>query len=178
MWNELGKRNVRCVEYREALENLRAGVGEVEGMATLKNSLCGEMQVHATSGESCRESGEVFWASRELLTGPGMVTGPGASAEVQPWFATQVMARIAERETEVRAASAEWSGAVTRLASRLAWVSALALLVAGTLVYGPQPSTETSARVSQSAGETQPYLFDSAAGQSSVDDALAEPVER
>jgi hypothetical protein len=172
MWSELGKRNALCVEYREALEDLGAGVGEVEGTAALKNSLSAQVLAHATTCESCCESGEVFWASR------GLLSGPGATAEVQPWFATRVMANIAERETEVRAASAEWSGAVTRLASRLAWVSALALLVAGTLVYDPQPGTETSARVSQSAGETQQYLFDSAAGQFSVDDALAGPVER
>ena len=115
-----------------------------------------------------------------MLAGWGalMAKGSQATANVQPWFAAQVMAEIAERETEIRADNVEWTGAVTRLASRLAWVSALALLVAGTLVYDPQPRTETSARVSQSAGEPQQYLFDSAAGQSSVDDALAGPVER
>ena len=31
MWNKFKKRKALCVEYREALEDLRAGVGEAEG---------------------------------------------------------------------------------------------------------------------------------------------------
>jgi hypothetical protein len=180
MWTEFRKQNALCVEYREALEDLPAEVGEVQGQTVLKNSLSVEALAHATGCESCREASETFWTSRELLAGRGamMAEDSQATAKIQPWFAAQVMAKIAERETEIRAGNVEWTGAVTRLASRLAWVSALALLVAGTLVYDPQPRTETSARVSQSAGEPQQYLFDSVAGQSSVDDALAGPVER
>jgi hypothetical protein len=180
MWNRFKKQKALCVEYREALEDLRTEAGEAEGVAELKRALTAEAMEHAQTCESCLEAGEIFWESRSLLTGNGVETDPGleASAELRPWFAARVMAKIAEREAEVRSASAEWSGAVTRLASRLVWVSALALVVAGTLVYDPQPQRESRAMVSQTPGETPQYLFDSAAQASNVDDALASPVER
>jgi hypothetical protein len=180
MWNKLEKKKTLCGEYREALEDLRAGIGKAEGAAELKSSLSTETMAHAEICESCVEAGEIFWESRDLLAGHSADTDavPEGGAELRPWFATRVMAKIAERETELRTASAEWSGAVTRLASRLAWVSALALVVAGTLVYDPQPQRESSAMVSQTPGEAPQYLFDSTAAPSNVDDALAGPVER
>lgn len=180
MGNKLGKQNALCLAYREALEDLRTGVGQAEGSAELERSLSAEALAHAQRCERCREAGEMFWVSRALMAGRGVVMAAesGSTAEAMPWFATRVMAKIAERETEVRAASAEWSSAVTRLASRMAWISGLALVAAGTLVYGPQPQTETTALVRQTSSETQQYLFDSATGPSNVDDALASPVER
>jgi len=178
MWNKFEKQTALCGEYREALEDLRVGIGKEEGAAELKSSLSVETMAHAEICESCVEAGEIFWESRALLAGHSADALPEGSAELRPWFATRVMAKIAEREAELRTASAEWSGAVTRLASRLAWVSALALVVAGTLVYDPQPQRESSAMVSQTPGEAPQYLFDSTAAPSNVDDALAGPVER
>jgi hypothetical protein len=178
MWNKFEKKKALCVEYREALEDLRGGIGEAEGTAELTSSLSAEVVAHAEICESCVETREIFWGSRNLLAAPGEVEGPEleGSAELRPWFATRVMAKIAEREAEVRAASTEWSGAVTRLASRLVWVSALALVVAGTLVYDPQPRTDSNVVVSPA--EAPQYLFDSATAPSNVDDALAGPAER
>ncbi len=180
MRNRFGKQNALCVAYREALEELRAGVGQAEDSAELERGLSAEVLAHAQRCEWCRETAEVFWASRALVARRNavMATESGATAEAMPWFASRVMAKIAERETEVRSASAEWSSAVTRLASRMAWISGLALVAVGTLVYGPQPQTETTALVRQTSSETQQYLFDSATGPSNVDDALASPVER
>jgi hypothetical protein len=180
MWNKFRKRKALCVEYREALEDLRAGVAEAEGAAELRSNLPEEVTAHAQSCEWCLETSEIFWESRDLLAVPEALKGtePVGSADRTPWFATRVMAKIVERETEVRAASAEWTGAVTRLASRLVWVSALALVVAGTLVYDPQPRTGSNAVVSQAPAEAPQYLFDSATAPSNVDDALSGPAER
>lgn len=180
MSNRFGKQNALCLAYRGALEDLRAGVGQAEGSAELVRGLSAELLAHVPSCERCRETGEIFWATSLLLGGRGaeMAAESEATAEAMPWFTTRVMAKIAERETEVRVASAEWSSAVTRLASRVAWISALALVVAGTLVYSPQPQTETTVLARQASSEAQLYLFDSATGPSSVDDALASPVER
>ena len=179
MWNKFGKQNEICLEYCQALEDLSAGVGEAEAAAELSGSLAAEVLMHAEGCERCKETKEVFWESRNLLAGPNAsVVAARDTATTRTWFGTRVMAKIAEREKDVRAASAEWSGAVTRLASRLAWVSALALLVAGTLVYAPQPRREPGTIVSQTPAEVPQYLFDSASGTSNVDDALASPVER
>jgi hypothetical protein len=180
MGKKFKKQQALCAEYREALEDLRVRIGRAEGAAELKSNLPTEVLAHAQICESCLEADDIFWESRDLLVGHSAVKGAAQekSAELMPWFASRVMARIAERETEVRAASAEWSGAVTRLASRLAWISALALVVAGSLVYDRQPRTESSAMVSQAPAEAPQYLFDGAAAPSNVDDALAAPVER
>ncbi len=184
MPDKFGKRNELCGEYREALEDLRAGVGEAEGVAELQSSLPAEVIAHAQICESCRETSEIFRESRNLLAGAAAAAGASGDRAVQDsanapaWFATRVLAKIAERETEVRTATVEWSGAVTRLASRLAWVSAVVLVVAGTLVYDPQPRRESNTMVSQTPAEAPQYLFDSATAPSNVDDALASSVER
>ena len=88
------------------------------------------------------------------------------------------MAKIAERETEGRRALTEWSGAVAKLASRLAWVSALLLLAGTTWFYGPNGGQFKSPSVQSKAEGTAQYLFDSTAGQTTVDDALTSPPER
>jgi hypothetical protein len=101
-----------------------------------------------------------------------------AMSEAKPWFAARVMAKIAEREMEGRRALAEWSGAVAKLASRLAWVSALLLLVGTTWFYGPHGGQLNSESVESKAQATPQYLFDSAAGPGTVDDALVSPPEK
>ena len=90
------------------------------------------------------------------------------------------MAKIAEREVEERRAKLEWSGAVSRLASRLAWVAGAMLLVTSTWLYGPSSDGgRGNAAAGQSATEAAPqYLFDSGAGTANVDDALAGGAER
>jgi hypothetical protein len=74
----------------------------------------------------------------------------------------------------------EWSGAVSKLASRLAWVSALMLLVASTWLYDPQSNGgQSNSSAGQSSTEAAPqYLFDSSTALSNVDDALVSPAER
>jgi hypothetical protein len=102
-----------------------------------------------------------------------------AMNEIKPWFAARVMANIAEREMESRRALTEWTGAVAKLASRLAWVSALVLLVGTTWFYRPNGGRVDTQSVQSKAESTTPqYLFDNAAGQATVDEALASPPER
>jgi hypothetical protein len=72
----------------------------------------------------------------------------------------------------------EWSGAVAKLASRLVWISALVLLVGTTWFYGPNGGWLNTQSVQSKAEGTPQYLFDSAAGQATVDDALTSPPER
>jgi len=67
---------------------------------------------------------------------------------------------------------------VAKLASRLAWVSALVLLVGTTWFYGPNGGHLRTESVQSKVEATPQYLFDSAAGQGTVDDALVSPPER
>ena len=180
MWDKFNKKNELCTQYREALEDLRPDMDEATATVELKNSLDAEALVHAESCDGCEEATEVFWASRKLLGGsaPDYAVDEEARA---PWFATRVMARIAERETEGRRAVTEWSGAVAKLASRLAGVSALVLIVGSTWLFVPgKPNTQPLTTSVQSAqGEAMPqYLFDSGTAPSNADDELLSPAER
>jgi len=178
MWNKFKEENRLCEQYREALEDLRPDVDEVSAPAGLRNSLPAEVLEHARECEACVQAAETFWASRELLAEPLELARDGRDAAMNPWFVARVMAKIAEQETEGRRALTEWSGAVAKLASRLVWVSALMLLVGSTWFYGPHGGQLNSPSVESKAEGTQQYLFDSAAGQSTVDDELVSPPEK
>src|ERR1700730_6448315 len=169
-----------CEQYREALEDLRPDVGEAAASAELRNSLPPEVVGHARECDACEEAAQTFWASRDLLARSLELAREHRNAamnEIKPWFAARVMAKIAERETECRRALAEWSVAVAKLASRLAWVSALLLLV-GTWFYGPNGGQLNTPSVQSKAEAAPQYLFDSAAGEATLDGGLGSPPER
>jgi hypothetical protein len=182
MWDKFRKENRLCEQYCEALEDLRPDVDQLSASAELRNSLPAELMEHAQGCDACEQAAETFWASRDLLAGPLELAREHRGApvnETRPWFAARVMAKIAERETEGRRALTEWSGAVAKLASRLAWVSALVLLVGTTWFYGPHGGQLNTQSVESKAEATPQYLFDSAVGQATtVDDALVSPPER
>jgi hypothetical protein len=81
------------------------------------------------------------------------------------------MAAIAARESELRQSLEAWA-AVPRLAARLTWLSALALLLASTWLYQQPKFTPRSGN--ETVAES---LFDSPQSSSSQDDAVL-PLER
>jgi hypothetical protein len=181
MWDKFRKENRLCQQYREALEDLRPDVDQVAAFVELSDSLPADVVEHARECDTCEEVAETFWASRGLLAGSLELAREQHNAEmseIKPWFAARVMAMIAERETEGRRALTEWSGAVAKLASRLVGVSTLVLLVGTTWFYGPNGGRFHTQSVQSKAENTSQYLFDSAAGQATVDDALTTPPER
>jgi hypothetical protein len=181
MWNKFRRENPICEQYREALEDLPPEIDRLTASAELNNSLPTQVLEHARECDTCKEAVATFWASRDLFAGPLAPAHERPNAamnESNPWFSARVMAKIAERESEGRRALTEWSGAVAKLASRLAWVSALVLLLGTTWFYGPNEGRSNTQSVQSRAESTPQYLFDSAAGQASVDDALVSPPER
>jgi hypothetical protein len=73
-------------------------------------------------------------------------------AEVGPWFAPRVMAAIAARESELRRSIDAWT-IVPKLARRLSWVSALALVLASTWLFGRPASTPSNPVSTDLTGE-------------------------
>lgn len=180
MWDKLKRQDRRCAEYIAALEELRPEMEEAEGRAELSRSLPAELTAHTEECEACGTATEEFWESRRLLAGAFLNEGGGEEMRVlreegAPWLVTRVMAKIAEREVEERRATLEWSGAVSRLASRVALVAAAMLFVTSTWLYEPAPNGERgNSAAGQTTTESAPqYLFDSGAGSANVDDALA-----
>src|SRR6202040_4124601 len=121
-------------------------------------------QEHLAACPQCQAVADDIAMSRALLR-----EVPGRTALPGPWFAPRVMAAIAARESELVESLEAWA-AVPRLAARLTWVSALALLVATTWLYESPKFTQNSDN--QTTAES---LFDSSQTQA-PDDVL--PMER
>jgi hypothetical protein len=143
MFNLLGmKKRRECSHVLDVLEN------SAEGTAALSAA----QREHLAACSDCQDAADAFLVSRSMLQElSAREAAPG------PWFAPRVMAAIAAREAELRQSLDAWA-AVPKLAARLTWVSALALLLASTWLYETPKRTQTSA-ANQSQGTIE-SLFD------------------
>jgi hypothetical protein len=157
MWNLLRKNQGKCSELRDLLET----GGELTAVP--------KAQAHLAECADCQAAVEELRASRVLLR-----SLPSVGAQASPWFASRVMAAIAARESELRRSLEPWA-VVPRLAARLTWISALALLLAGTWLYEMPRSAQSR---SFSDATTAESLFDPSPSPAAQDDVLANQVER
>jgi hypothetical protein len=157
MWNLLRMRKNRgeCTRLRDALEN----VADVTALSSVQ-------QKHLAACPTCQAASSDISMTRIVLRDVrARAASPG------PWFAPRVMAAIAARESELRESVEAWA-AVPRLAARLTWISALALLLASTWLYQLPKSTGISGN--ESAVEP---LFDSSQSSAPQDDVVL-PLEK
>ena len=156
MWNllRLRKNQRDCIRLRDALENVAV------------TALSSAQQEHLTACPACQEASANISTSHIVLRDvTARATSPG------PWFAPRVMAAIAARESELRQSLDAWA-AVPRLAARLTWISALALLLASTWLYQLPKPTPISGN--ESAMES---LFDSSQSSAPQEDVVL-PMEK
>jgi hypothetical protein len=152
MWNllRMRKNQDECSRLRDALEN-------VADLAALSST----HQEHLAACPACQEASSDISISRIALRDvPARAASPG------PWFASRVMAAIAAKESELRQSLDAWA-AVPRLAARLTWLSALALLVASTWLHQLPKSTPVSGN--EGAVES---LFDSPQSSAPQEDVV------
>jgi len=135
MWNPLKKSDSECDRFREALED----VGSWEALPTAQSE-------HVGGCLDCEAAADELATSREMLN-----TLPRQAA-AGPWFAPRVMAAIAARESELRRSIDAWT-VVPKLARRLTWVSALALVLASTWLLGRPAATPLKPVVTDITGE-------------------------
>src|SRR5260370_7906699 len=115
MFSLLKRDRATCKSLRDSLED-----------ASGADALSPVQQKHLVECPDCQSAADELLMSRILLKKiPSVTTAPA------PWFAPRVMAAIAARESELRQSLEAWA-AVSRLAARLPWISALALLLATT----------------------------------------------
>src|SRR5260370_42321195 len=126
MWDllRIRKKLDECGRRRDALES-----------AADAPALSRAQQEHLAACPQCQLVADDIVMSRALLR-----EVPARAAKPVPWFAPRVMAAIAARESELRRSLEAWA-AVPRLAARLTWISALALLLASTWLYQLPKST-------------------------------------
>jgi hypothetical protein len=138
MFSLLKRDRATCKSLRDSLED-----------ASGADALSPVQQKHLAECPDCQAAADELLMSRILLK-----KIPSVTATPAPWFAPRVMAAIAARESELRRSLEAWA-AVPRLAARLTWISALALLLASTWLYQLPKSTPNSS--GQSSVDT---LFD------------------
>jgi hypothetical protein len=114
MWNLTKKEEDDCNRFRDSLEELASG------------GASREMLEHSAACEDCAAAAEEMLESRELLRAL-----PRESSASLPWFAPRVMAAIVAREAELRQSLDAWM-VIPKFALQLTWISALALMLAGT----------------------------------------------
>ena len=135
MWNPLKTSSNECQRFRESLEEMACG--EAPPVAARE---------HASACKDCTAAVDELAASNELLS------ALPRQAAVGPWFAPRVMAAILARESELRRSIDAWT-IVPKLARRLTWISALALVLAGTWLFGRPASIPLKPAATDITGE-------------------------
>jgi len=144
------KNQGECSRLRDALES-------VQDAAALSSA----QQQHLAACRECQAASADISMTRSVLR-----DAPLRAASPGPWFAPRVMAAIAARESELRESLEAWA-AVPRLAARLTWISALALLLASTWLYEvPKPAPISGNE------NTVESLFDSPQSSAPQDDVV------
>jgi hypothetical protein len=159
-----GRRKGECNDFKDALS-------EVASAATIQELLADaspQQRAHATACDDCRKALEELLATRLLLSAL-----PPQGHVPRPWFASRVMSVIAARGSESSRLATAWT-VVPKLASRLAWASAVAILVASTWLY-QKPVTSMGQSGADPSAET---LFETPSQQTNQDDVLVSMVEK
>jgi hypothetical protein len=121
-------KNRGCWSFRAQLEDAATAAPEARTAAELCAAMP-SLRVHLEACAGCREAMEVLLVARTALSAM-----PSSADLGGPWFASRVMAAIAERKAELARAADTWTF-LPRLAARLTWASSIALLLASAWLY-------------------------------------------
>jgi hypothetical protein len=138
MTNFLSKRRAECRQFQMQLEDAAGVALNAKTLSDLLAAAPAPLKEHTVACANCRAAAENILAARALLA-----ELPSYAATAGPWFAPRVMAAIAARKAELSRAADAWTF-LPKLAARLTWASAIALLLASGWLY--QKPVTTSAR--------------------------------
>ena len=164
----LNKRSAPCREFQSQLEAAANAAPDAKEFPQLLAAAPLALKDHAAACAHCRAAAENILAARALLT-----ELPSYAAAAGPWFAPRVMAAIAARKAELSRAADTWTF-LPKLAARLTWISAVALLLASGWLYQKPVSTSAKPVVTDITGEP---VVDTAP-PSDHDDVLVSLAER
>ena len=135
------KNRVLCHEFRMQLEEAAGAVPAAVQFSDLVKDMPAALREHTAGCAECRAAAQSLLETRALLADV-----PSHAALGGPWFSARVMAAIAaSRPQGVRTADT-WTF-LPKLAARLTWASAIALLLAsGWLYQKPASVPATSAK--------------------------------
>jgi hypothetical protein len=139
MKNFFGKRNTECPKFQSQIEDAAGAAPNAKDLPGLLTA-APDLKTHLSACADCRVAAENILAARALLA-----ELPSYAATAGPWFAPRVMAAIAAHKAELSRAADTWTF-LPKLAARLTWASAVALLLASGWLYQKPVSTSTSAK--------------------------------
>lgn len=135
MWSLFKKRPSDCRAFQERLEDAAGAAPAAAELAEFVSAMSAELKAHASQCAHCQAAAEDFFAARALLRN----LSPRANL-VGAWFPSRVMAAIAARKAELARVGDAWT-VVPKLAAKLTWASAVALLLASGWLYS-KPRSE------------------------------------
>jgi hypothetical protein len=168
MKNFLSKRDAECRGFQSQLEDAAGAAPAAKEISELLATAPGDLKTHVSACADCRVAAENILAARALLA-----ELPSYAATAGPWFAPRVMAAIAARKAELSRAADTWTF-LPKLAARLTWASAVALLLASGWLYQRPVTTSSKPVVTDITGEP---VVDTAP-PASDDDVLVSLAER
>ena len=169
MWTLFKSKKNNCELFQSDLEDAASErPQELMEAQDLLLAMSSASRAHATSCEECRLALDDLLEARKLLT-----QDFSAHPAVGPWFVPRVMAAIAVRERELLEKSKTWL-LVPKVASRLSWVTATALLLASAWLY-QRPATNLGLQISAADSES---LFETVHTPATHDEVLASLVEK
>jgi hypothetical protein len=147
MKNLLNKRRAECRYFQSQLEDAAGAAPSAKEFSELLAVAPNALEAHTASCAHCRSAAENIIEARALLA-----ELPSNAAMAGPWFASRVMAAIAARKAELTRAADTWTF-LPKLAARLTWASAVALLLASTWLYQKPISTSAKPVLTDITGE-------------------------
>jgi hypothetical protein len=128
MTNLLNKRKAGCRGFRSQLEDAAGAAPNAKELSEWLATAPIALKDHATACPDCRAAAKNILETRALLADL-----PSNADTAGPWFAPRVMAAIVARKAELSRADT-WT-CLPKLAARLTWASAVALLLASGWLY-------------------------------------------
>jgi hypothetical protein len=147
MTNFLSKGRAECRQFQSQLEDAAGAAPNAKELSELLASAPAALKEHTIACANCRSAAENILAARALLA-----ELPSYAATAGPWFAPRVMAAIAARKAELSRAADTWTF-LPKLAARLTWVSAIALLLASGWLYQKPVATTAKPVATDITGE-------------------------
>jgi hypothetical protein len=169
MRNFLSKRSAECRDFQSQLEDAASATPGAKELSGLLTAASAALKEHAAACSACCAAVENIFEARALL----LAELPSHAAMAGPWFAPRVMAAIAARKAELSRAADTWTF-LPKLAARLTWASAVALLLASGWLYQKPVSTSPKPVLTDITGEP---LVDNVA-PTNTDDVLVSLAEK
>jgi len=155
--SSLLKKKDDCTCFRDQLEECADRLPGPLSAEQLLSVLPSSAREHSLRCDGCQSAVQDLVTARTLLHALPSFSAAHSVSDA-PWFAPRVMTAISAQEASARTGNV-WTTAVPRFVSRLAWASALLIIVATTWLY----EQARTAPLQTASNSSESSLFDAPA---------------